>query len=53
MHVRERARDAFAVLALQDNPALERTHVRAVLNELAIRCDGNTEGVGDNDDAGG
>ena len=52
MHVRQQARDAFAVLALQENPALDRTHVRAVLDQLAIRCEDDTRGAGGNDDAG-
>lgn len=43
MHVREQARDAFVVLALQENPALDRTRVRGLLEELVIICESEDE----------
>lgn len=45
MHVREQARDAFAVLAFQESPALDRNQVRALLNELAITCERDNQGA--------
>ncbi|MDN3519757.1 hypothetical protein QWY84_19290 [Aquisalimonas lutea] len=37
--VRERAMDAFMVLARQTHPSMERARIRALLNELHLVCE--------------